>query len=720
MVRAVALTLLCALSLPLAAAPSLCAFPGRDGSPPGQGLINLWLAGADDSELAAGSRWLPVAESRGQGTLGAGDLVLLVQMQGADMVASNDPGYGALREAPPQAGQFELLRVEEVVPGRIRVRGDGPDGGIRHRYLNREPRQAGDPGRARWQLVRVPQYESLALQSDVRALPWDGRTGAVVALDVRTTLQLNGQAVRAAGSGFRGGGALTLLGALGDERDYRYPAPDVAELAAGYGQHASKGEGIAGTPRWLAARPSPGGASGSDGYPHGSMARGAAANAGGGATSLSADNRRPAGGGGGGGGEAGNPGLDRDGAPRGGLGGHGMASDWLRLLAGGGGGAGSRSEGQGEAGQGGAGGGIVLVQAGRLAGSGQVDVRGAAAPAAGEGGGGGGGGGTVLVLVAMADGAPRQWLLDGGAGGPGAAPGGAGGRGRLMLSGAGLDADVPHARPAVDGMAGVAPGFRCRPTGMLVAGQVFEDNGGQDGVAHDGRYQRGESGLAGVDIRVREGDQLHARTRTNALGLFALELPETLAGRELSLEAALPPGWHAVAARSEDLPLAPFRWRGHGRWQFTAQREYLQDGIALGLVREPGWQVPAVTPAVPGSTRLYLFRYLPHTPGRVRFHYHGELAGMAQRDGGGQWRHRLLLDPACRGESLFLDQDTSRWLPVIPDQPVCVRVRVDVPADTPAQASLRVRVRAETDIGDTPLTLQLAPVETELVIPLAP
>lgn len=753
MVRAVTLITLLLTWLP-ASALQLCAFPGRDGDAQAQGVVNLWLASAPQSVVKAGSRWLPLeTQGRGQGQLGPGDLALLVQMQGAQIAASNDDRYGDGIGADGEArgwqqlhaGHFEFVRVEEVRANKVRIRGTGPNSGVLHDYRNSEPETVEQAGQQRWQLVRVPQYENLTLTAALHVLPWDGSSGGVLALDVRRTLQLNGQTLSVAGAGFRGGAALPLVGALGDANDYRYRAPGVAELAAAFGQHASKGEGLAGTPRWIVSlgsatelakqgadkivdsRPQADRLSISDGYPHGSMARGAAANAGGGASSLSPDNNVPAGGGGGAGGTQGETGSDANGQPRGGFGGAGLAQ-LLLLNAGGGGGAGSRSFGHGLGGSGGAGGGIIVIRAGRLEGDGLFDLRGQPGRESKEGGGGGGGGGTMLLQAAFADQHTRRWLLAGGEGGQGAAKGGAGGAGRL-LSGGGLtlpsmdDGSHFDQLEATD-VAGVSAAYLCRPAGMLLLGQVFEDNGETDAsvpansnaMAHDGRRQRGEKGLAQRPVRVREGAQVHAQTQTNNAGLFALELPESLADRRLTLEVEIPAGWQTISAATDDLPLSPFVWQGQNQgkasWQFTARREYLQGGIALGLIRTPQWQTPDTRTVTPGSTQLFLFRYLPHTSGRVRFHYRGEATV------GSHWRHSFLLDPECNQQSKFLHEDVSRWLPLQAEQPVCVRVRVDVPADVPSSGRLGLLLQAETDLGETPLNIKLAPLEAHIDIQL--
>src|SRR5690606_30907898 len=137
-----------------------------------------------------------------------------------------------------------------------------------------------------------------------------------------------------------------------------------------------------------------------------------------------------------------------------------------------------RSFGEGLTGSGGAGAGIIVIRAGRLEGTGSFDLRGHSGSDSDEGAGGGGGGGTMVLQAAFADQQVRHWLLDGGKGGKGAAAGGAGGSGRLLSGGGALlpDIDGNHydQLQAAD-LPGVAAGYLCRPAGMLLAGQIFED-----------------------------------------------------------------------------------------------------------------------------------------------------------------------------------------------------------------------------------------------------
>ncbi|MDF1781345.1 MAG: hypothetical protein P1U67_08635 [Alcanivoracaceae bacterium] len=737
MSRSAALILLLWCVTPFVQAAELCAFPGRDSDRQLKGVVNRWIPSPDNTVLEPGTRAITVAEGwRGRGAVQSGDLLLLVQMQGAVIDHGNDDAYGDGTAGDGigrglqalQAGYFEYLRVEQLSGVSLQVRGAGPNGGVLHRYISRSASKAGLQGAARWQLVRIPQFENLTLTDDLETLPWDGRSGGLLALDVRRELRLNGHTINAQGAGFRGGAALTLGGALGDELDFRYRAPAVDELRVRFGQHASKGEGMAGTPRWVVtgqqespvedSLPQADKLSHSDGYPEGSMAKGAPANAGGGGVSLSADNSMASGGGGGAGGTDGQAGFDVAGERRGGFGGAAIDVDEFVVTAGGGGGAGTRSQGKG--GNGGAGGGIVMIRTGIFNGPGVINIAGAEGESGDQAGGGGGGAGTLWLQAPFGRVDKLKLNVTGGSGGQGPALGGSGGDGRILYGGglsiAGLTSRPVNGRLQRDSAAGVAAGFICRPSGMLLGGTLFEDNGADvagsdDAVAHDGRRQRLEKGLAGWPVRVltADGNEI-ATTKTSENGQFALELPEQWAGKPLRLSAPIKKGWHAVVAQSNDLPLAPFRYTGNGEWLFTGQKEYLQDGLVLGLIREPELEVPAQRTAKKGSTQVFLFRYIPHTDSRARFHYRGELSGSAG------WKHAFFLDPDCDNASDYVEKNSTSWVPVQAEQPVCVRVRVDVPADSDMTSALKMRIEVESDLGNTPLGLTLKPAQADIVI----
>src|SRR5204863_2404148 len=113
----------------------------------------------------------------------------------------------------------------------------------------------------------------------------NGSTGGVLALNVSGTLTLGGT-VSVNGLGFRGAAGMQLAGdGTATNADYLFTSP-TTYTAGGAGADGSKGEGIAGTPHWLqsGATVVSSGQTYAEGYPNGSMGRGAPGNAGGGAT----------------------------------------------------------------------------------------------------------------------------------------------------------------------------------------------------------------------------------------------------------------------------------------------------------------------------------------------------------------------------------------------------------------------------------------------------
>lgn len=399
------------------------------------------------------------------------DLVMIIQMQGADMRSTDDEQYGAVQNIQG-SGHYELLRVRSVDTTGSRVLLDARCGGLRNAYS-----VAG-----KTQVVRVPQYGnvSVPVNTSIIGRAWDGQTGGIVAIRASGAFSVEG-AIDASGQGFRGGAAQTGLATQTDE------TPDRAGFRVGTAaQGAAKGEGVAGGATEYATQGGPfgrgapangggggngfksgggGGANGGVGFAydgHGVMNPNAV-----GKTAWDLDpakvaqNKLTASGGGGRGGYSGST-SDKDAttvAPgdaawagnqrreRGGRGGHPLLQDpKARLFLGGGGGGGDangKTAANGAAG--GSGGGLVWLWGTRLSGSGKIQANGnpgasTTGPSHDQGAGGGGGGGTAALLVPSLEGT-LSVQANGGLGGmhgnpsgtDAAGPGGGGGGGVLVL-----------------------------------------------------------------------------------------------------------------------------------------------------------------------------------------------------------------------------------------------------------------------------------------------
>jgi hypothetical protein len=407
----------------------LCATPGKDGlGGTLTGVVNTYYPGG--ASVAAGATSITLGAATGASTqITSGDLLIVIQMQDASIDSSNTNRYGdgvngggntlgvgSGYTSPNNVGKYEFAKANNTVTltgGTLNLTGGGGGGGLINAYTNANSTAA--QGQRRFQVVRVPQYATATFSSGLTARAWslDATTGlgtgGVLSIDVAGTLTLNNATVSVSGLGFRGGAGRQLTGGGGGTNtDYRTPATS--------NYHGPKGEGIAGTPRYVYnAAAGVNVDLGSDGYPNGSQARGAPGNAGGGGTDGNpAANDQNSGGGGGGNGGAGGVGgntWNSDLASRGGFGGVSFAERAPGVLVmGGGGGAGTRNNDDNilAASSGAAGGGIVILRVGLLSGSGSITSNGSDAfnDTLNDGGGGGGAGGSVMV-----------WSLGGGLGG---------------------------------------------------------------------------------------------------------------------------------------------------------------------------------------------------------------------------------------------------------------------------------------------------------------
>lgn len=408
-------------------------FPGVGTASSGNSVVNHGDARSDTNAATTG--------------FSAGDLALIIQVQDALVNNTDSSAYGDGVTGDPatgstslrNAGVYEFKRVVSATANSITL--DSP---LANTYTTASADAT--TGHRRFQVVRVPQFASLTLPGGVLGVTaWDGRTGGLFVLDVSGTLNMNGTTINADAVGFRGGGSQGATEIVGSNITTYASAQATGTPPANLG--AAKGEGIAGTPRFVRSGTVSNGYTGTSlgvsGYANGlDLARGAAGNAGGGGTQHNA--------GGGGGGNAGTGGrggnsfgnysatntgpscvqfatnffsCTGDGSrAMGGFGGLGITPTAARLFLGGGGGAGDSNNANDHPttaqSSGGQGGGLIFVRARTVIGSGQFSANGQSGQPAGRDAAGGGGAGGTLVLVTESTSVPGlQTSARGGDGG---------------------------------------------------------------------------------------------------------------------------------------------------------------------------------------------------------------------------------------------------------------------------------------------------------------
>ncbi|MCW3072138.1 MAG: C-terminal target protein [Bacteroidetes bacterium] len=193
------------------------------------------------ANVAAGATSISVtasglnANGRFTGNLAPGDLIMIIQMQGATILGQpdagaptisdpNDPTWGDVTSYN-NSGRYEYAEVL-AVPNATTIT---VDCGLTNSYT----------ATGKTQVVRVPRYNTLTLTAPcvLTCQVWNGTSGGVLAVEVLGATTMNaGSKINTTGTGFRGGAVFTTTGRTTTTL-YSCVSLDVG---------TNKGEGIAG------------------------------------------------------------------------------------------------------------------------------------------------------------------------------------------------------------------------------------------------------------------------------------------------------------------------------------------------------------------------------------------------------------------------------------------------------------------------------------------
>src|SRR6202171_3559409 len=235
---------------PVAAAGRGCVVPGNDGPIATlTGVVNSYYPGTASAAAAATAISVGARIPGASPAIAAGDLLLVIQMQDADISGTNAVTYGdgasgrgstALRST----GLYEYVAATSaVVAGSVSIAGSGAGGGLVNAYDFTTTLTATNGFRT-FPVIRVPQYSSATVTAGLTAAAWTGavHAGGVLAIDVAGALNLNGQTISVNQLGFKGGLGVLQAGGLDANTDYA--------VASGRGDHGYKAEGVARTPHF--------------------------------------------------------------------------------------------------------------------------------------------------------------------------------------------------------------------------------------------------------------------------------------------------------------------------------------------------------------------------------------------------------------------------------------------------------------------------------------
>ena len=134
---------------------------------------------AQQAMVSAGSTSIDIgAATYGTSAIGAGDVLLIIQMQGAQINAANDNTYGDgvsgsgyMNNAELYAGNMEYVIANNSVPLT------GGTLTLQTGTVNNYKKAAfGAYGQYTYQVIRVPVYYNLILDADITPPNWDGAT----------------------------------------------------------------------------------------------------------------------------------------------------------------------------------------------------------------------------------------------------------------------------------------------------------------------------------------------------------------------------------------------------------------------------------------------------------------------------------------------------------------------------------------------------------------
>ncbi|WP_025819817.1 GEVED domain-containing protein [Shewanella marina] len=241
---------------------------------------------------------------------------------------------------------------------------------------------------------------------------------------------------------------------------------------------------------------------------------------------------------------------------------------------------------------------------------------------------------------------------------------------------------------------------------IVLRGQVFEDNGMGSGVAHDGKLNGTEAGIAGFEVKaVYEGAAIAGYnigdiigiTRTLANGRFEITLPVEVAHQDIFLK---------VVNQAQWIDISESDTAGYSQITNTSVIDHLMiinaaagdslTNLDFGKVKAPTLTPDNFTEAEPGIAVTMSHKLDTYTAGVINFSQVNEISAPINND----WSNALFRDHNCDG--ILDDNDLAiTSISVSGVMSVCLISEVYIPINATINSTYQYDVTAQMVFEDS-------------------
>lgn len=225
-------------------------------------------------------------------------------------------------------------------------------------------------------------------------------------------------------------------------------------------------------------------------------------------------------------------------------------------------------------------------------------------------------------------------------------------------------------------------------SGSRLAGSVFRDTGSAGGTANNGRREAGETGLAGVAVRITDaaGSTVFDAAATAADGAYVLWIPS--AAGNVQIQETNPDGFLSTGADIGNTGGSYARAADMVSFAHTPGSEYAR--VDFGDVPGNRFDTDGRQTVLPGSVLFYPHTFIAGSRGRLTV---SVAESLPSPDLAG-WNTVLYRDADCSGTLEIGEAPLAADTALASDEKLCLLAKVFVPANAPFDASHQLTLQA--------------------------